>query len=189
MAGNAFFLSMLVMAAGAALIAYLMPVMLSVVGSVLTLYLVATAWAMVAHGTGRQGWFEVGALVVALALGVGSLMWGFEAINSETGLKDGFPAPPYFILGSVALLRAAGDFPLILPRGVRGGDAHRAAPLAHVLRALHCLVRVLPGPGPAVPGSDSPDAGAVDPGLSAALLAGVLGGSRAVHRLVWEIGS
>jgi hypothetical protein len=120
MAGNAFFLSMLVMAASGALIAYLMPVMLSVVGSVLTLYLLATAWAIVAHGTGRPGWFEVGALVVALALGAGSLMWGFEAMNSETGLKDGFPAPPYFIFGSVALLGAAGDFRLILPRGIRG---------------------------------------------------------------------
>jgi hypothetical protein len=120
MAGNAFVVSMLVMAANGALVAYLMPVMLSVVGGVLTLYLVATAWVTVARGVERPGLVEVGALVVALAVGSGSLMWGFEAMNSETGLKDGFAPPAYFIFGSVALLGAAGDVRLVRSGGIRG---------------------------------------------------------------------
>jgi hypothetical protein len=45
-----------------------------------------------------------------------------EAANSSTGAKDGIPAGMYFFLGSVALLSAAADVPMLWHGGVSGAQ-------------------------------------------------------------------
>jgi hypothetical protein len=124
-AGNVFVVSMMAMAASGIYVALVIPVMLSVVGGALTLYLVATAWASGARRPDRAGGFEIAALVAALTIGAGAIMFGVEALHSETGLKDGFPAGGYFFFGSVALLAGAGDARLVLRRAIPG--KHRVA--------------------------------------------------------------
>jgi hypothetical protein len=45
---------------------------------------------------------------------------GVEAASSPTGSKDGVPAVGYFVLGSVALLSAAGDVRMLVRGGIFG---------------------------------------------------------------------
>jgi uncharacterized membrane protein len=109
LAGTAFIASMLAMAASGAWIAFSMRVMLSVVGGLLTLYLVLTAWAAVARSGRRSPVAEAGLLLLGVFVAGLSLVSGFEALGSETGLKDGYPPGQYFMFGTVAFLGAAGD--------------------------------------------------------------------------------
>lgn len=119
-AGNAFFVSMLIMSAIGAYGSLFVPEMISVLVGVLTFYLVATAWVTVMRNAGETGLFEICAVPVALAVAAGGLNFGLEAANSPTGLKDGFPAEPHFFFGAVALLAAVLDIRMILRGGVSG---------------------------------------------------------------------
>lgn len=121
-AGNIFFPSMLIMSAIGAYGSLYVPEMISVVAGVLTFYLVATAWMTVMRKEGETGLFEFGAVLVALAVAAAGFIFGLEAANSETGLKDGFPAGPHFFFGAVALLAAALDIRMILRGGVFGAQ-------------------------------------------------------------------
>ena len=118
--GNLFFASMLVMAASGTVAAWRIPVMLSVVGGLLTLYLVATAWATVRREPDRSGHFEIVACLAALVIGTASVAFGLQAQWSESGLKDGFSAGQYHFFGAVALVAAALDFRVILAGGLDG---------------------------------------------------------------------
>jgi uncharacterized membrane protein len=88
--------------------------------ALLTLYLVVTAWRTARRGEGTAGVFELGALLAALALGVGLLMSGVEAANSPAGTKDGHGALKYFVFGLVALFSGVGDLRMLLRGGVFG---------------------------------------------------------------------
>jgi hypothetical protein len=121
-AGNIFFISMLGMSASAAYLAFLQPVMLSVLNGILAFYLVATAWMTVKRKAGEVGAFEIGGLLAVLAIAAGFLSFGVEAANSETRLKDGFSAAHYYFFGVVAVLCAALDMRLILRGGVSGAQ-------------------------------------------------------------------
>jgi hypothetical protein len=68
----------------------------------------------------QPGIFDWLALLFVLAAGAGMLTWGIQAAHSPMGEKDGVPAPMYFILGSVALLAAAGDLRMIARGGISG---------------------------------------------------------------------
>jgi uncharacterized membrane protein len=118
-AGNVFFVSMLCMSAAGAYLALMKSQMGNVFGGVLTFYLVATAWATVRRQEGQTGIFDRVALVFALAVGASIMTFGFEAATSG-GSKDGVPAAMYFVLGSVALLAAAGDIRMITQGGIFG---------------------------------------------------------------------
>lgn len=134
-AGNVFFISLLGMSAAGAYMAFMKSQMNNVFGGVLTFYLVATAWVTARRRDGETGIFDLGALLVALAVGAGLVTYGLEAANSQTGLKDGVPAGMYFFMGSVALLSAAGDVRMLLRGGVFG--AHRIA--RHLWRMCFAL--------------------------------------------------
>jgi hypothetical protein len=121
-AGNAFFISMLIMCATGAYMGFMKQQAINVVVGVLTFYLVATAWLVVKRKEGETGLFEFGAMLVAMAVGAAGLIFGSEAANSATGLKDGFPAVAYFVFGSVALFSAAGDVRMFLRGGVSGAE-------------------------------------------------------------------
>jgi hypothetical protein len=119
-AGNVFFISMLSMSAAGTYMAFLKSQAGNVIGGVLTFYLVATAWITARRRNGGTGIFDWVALLFALAVGVSIVTLGLEAANSPTGSKDGVPAVMYFVLGSVALLSAAGDVRMLVRGGVFG---------------------------------------------------------------------
>jgi uncharacterized membrane protein len=58
-------------------------------------------------------------LLGAVALGVTYYAFGFEALQSATGKKDGYPAPMFFVFGTVTWLSAFGDARVAL-RGIEG---------------------------------------------------------------------
>ncbi len=120
MAGNVFFISMLTMSGTGAFIAYFKPAAASVIAGSLTFYMVATGWATVMRSEKTTGFFEIGALLVGIAVASLALFWGFEAANSDNGVKDGFPAGIYYAFGSVAALAALLDLSAIMRGGVAG---------------------------------------------------------------------
>jgi hypothetical protein len=119
-AGNVFFISMLSMAAAGAYMAFMKSQITNIFGGVLTLYLVATAWVTARRRDGTPGIFDYAALLIALALGTSIVTFGLEAANSPSGSKDGIPAGMFFMLGSVALLCAAGDIRMLVRGGLSG---------------------------------------------------------------------
>jgi hypothetical protein len=121
-AGNVFFISMLIMSSAGTYMAFMKSEMNNVFGGVLTFYLVATAWATARRREGNTGIFDWGALLVALAVGAIIMTYGIEAANSATGKKDGIPAGMYFFLSSVALLSAAGDIRMLVRGGIFGAQ-------------------------------------------------------------------
>jgi hypothetical protein len=117
-AGTIFSVSMLSAAgAGAYLAAFVHPNSGNVMGSTLTLYLVSTGWMAAKRRDGKAGAFGIGALLWVLGIAAAGVIWGLEAANSPTGMKDRYSAPFFFIFGSIALLFAASDIRLL----VRGG--------------------------------------------------------------------
>jgi hypothetical protein len=121
MAGNVFFVSMLVMSAsGAAIAAFIKPNMGNVFGGTVTFYLVATGWLTVLRKEGETGLTEFGLLLAALAVGAGGMLYGWEAAHSATGLKDGYPPAPYLVFGSLSFWSAVFDARMLVRGGVSG---------------------------------------------------------------------
>jgi len=148
-AGTVFFVSILSAAgAGACLAGFLHPNNANLMGSVLTLYLVATAWVAARRRDGKAGIFDLGALLVALAVATAGATWGLEAAASATGLKDRYPAPFYFVFGSIALLFAVSDVRMV----VRGGAFGAKRIARHLWRMsfalLFAALSFYPGQGP-----------------------------------------
>ncbi len=135
LAGNVFVISMLSLASSGLYMALVKSQPGNVFGGALTLYLVATAWMTARRRDVGPGIFDWGALLVALAIGTAAVTCGFEAVNSPTGLKYGFPAGPYFFLGCIALLGTIGDVRLLVRGGVFG--ANRIA--RHIWRMCFAL--------------------------------------------------
>ncbi len=119
-AGNLFFVSMLAMAAAGAYRAIYVPMMISVLVGLFTIYLVATAWVTVMRNERETGLFEIGALIASLAVSAGGVIFGLQALNSEDGLMDGFSSGPYFFFGGLALFTAILDASMLMRRGIAG---------------------------------------------------------------------
>jgi Predicted membrane protein (DUF2306) len=120
LAGNIFVISMLSLGASGAYLAFLKSQPGNVLGGTLTFYLVATAWITARRRDGETDLFDWGALLAVLAIGAVAVTYGVEAANSQTGLKHGYPAGPYFFLGTVAVLAAAGDVRILVRGGISG---------------------------------------------------------------------
>ena len=121
-AGNVFFMAMLVMAAGGAYRAIVRSELINLLAGVFTLYLVVTARLTVMRKERETGLSELGLMLVALAAGTTSLIFGWQAANSATGLKAGDPAAAYFIFASLALLCAAADIRMLIRGGFAGAQ-------------------------------------------------------------------
>jgi uncharacterized membrane protein len=120
LSGKVFVLSMLSMAVFAVYLAFLKSQVSNVIGGVLTFYLVATGWAAARRKDGETSAFDWVALAFAVLVGALQVDFGIEAARSLTGLKYGYPAPLYFIFGSLALLAAAGDLRMLAHGGLFG---------------------------------------------------------------------
>lgn len=113
LAGNIFFVAMLVMGSSAAYLG-------NVFGGLFVCYLVTTAWLTARRREGETSLFDWGPLVFAFVMGVLTLTAGIEAAGSPEGSLNGVPAGMLFFLGSVALLAAAGDVRMLVRGGVFG---------------------------------------------------------------------
>ena len=85
----------------------------------LTSYLVITALTTVRPPAAGSRWLDPGLVLVALAVGLTSLTFGFEALASG-GTRNGMPAFPFFLFGVVGLLASVGDVRMIRSGALRG---------------------------------------------------------------------
>ena len=121
-AGNVFFIAMLGLGASGAYMGLMKSEPTNFLAGVLTSYMVATSWVTARRRDERTGIFDFGALLVALAVGTGYMLYGLAATNSAKGTVDGIPAGMLFTMGSVALLAATGDVRLLVRGGVSGAQ-------------------------------------------------------------------
>jgi hypothetical protein len=119
-AGNVFVIAMFSLAVSGAYLGFTKHQILNGPMGILTFYLVTTAWWTARRRDGETGIFDWAALIVPLAVGTTLYTYGLAAANSQTGSKGGYPAPAYFIFGSLALLFAAGDVRMLVRGGVSG---------------------------------------------------------------------
>jgi len=118
--GLVFVYSMFSMCATAAVLAVAKLQVMNVVASLLTSYLVATAFITVQPRTAWSRTADRILMLLVFALGVvilGSAVW---AVEFRGGRIIGFPAAPLFVFGMVALGSAAGDFRMLRLDGLRG---------------------------------------------------------------------
>jgi hypothetical protein len=118
--GMIFVYAMLFMSSSGAVMAALKPQRISVVAGVLTFYLVITALLTVRRPAVGFHWIDVGAMLVALTVGISGVRFGVVALSSATGTIDGLPAAPGFLFGAVALLATLGDARMLLAGGIQG---------------------------------------------------------------------
>jgi hypothetical protein len=118
-AGQVFVGGMLCLGATGAVIAYLRDEPPNIIGGLLAMYMVTTAWLAGRHKDGRTGAFDWVALV--FALGVAAYVWplGVEALHRPNRMMNGVPAAMSFFLGSVVLLAALGDVRMLVRGGIR----------------------------------------------------------------------
>lgn len=117
-AGNVFFVSMLVMAGIAAVVAPLLPDgrWTNTTAGVFTFYLVATAWATVRRKEGQVDRFERGAFLVAL--GIAGMGAALVAIHAGTPRASGFAT--VYAFSAIAGIAAFGDLRMIRAGGLSG---------------------------------------------------------------------
>jgi uncharacterized membrane protein len=119
--GLLFAAAMLTMTTSALLMAALFrPNMVNVIAATLTFYLVCTGLMTVKLPVERTRAITAGLMLVALAVGAGSLALGLDAVGRGARI-DGIPAPPVFMFSVVALIAAAGDARLLRAGGIAGG--------------------------------------------------------------------
>jgi heme/copper-type cytochrome/quinol oxidase subunit 4/uncharacterized membrane protein len=104
--------------------------------ALLTAYLVVTALTTVRPLAARRAarWLELGALLVALAVGLTMMTFGVEAL-AHGGRRNGIPAFPFFLFGVAGLLGSAGDI-RVMRSGARKGAPRLARHLWRMCFAL-----------------------------------------------------
>lgn len=118
-AGNVFFISMLIMAGIGATVSPFLPDRISAIAGVLTFYLVASSWATVVRREGTTGRFEVGAFFAVLGVCAAAAFLWMRARTPE-GTIDGLPAETLFLFMTVGAIAAVFDLKVILRRGISG---------------------------------------------------------------------
>lgn len=133
--GMLFVYAMGAMSVTGAAIAALTGAETSVIAALLTGYLVVTALTTVRPPTAGSRRVEVGALLVALAVGLASLTLGFETLARGEAMREGVPTPMLFLFGTVALSAGVSDV-----RRLRAGNLRGAFRLArHLWRMCFAL--------------------------------------------------
>jgi len=126
LAGNVFFVSMLIMASIGALVSPFLvsrngdPKLFDSTMGFFTCYLVATSWLTVRRKAGTIGRGEVAAFAFAALLAAACVVNGMRAAGSASGQLGGFPATGYYVAASLIALACAGDLRLILQGGISG---------------------------------------------------------------------
>jgi len=90
-------------------------------GGLMSAYFVVTALTTVRPATAWTRWVNVGALLVAAVLALGSMEKGFRAFDSPGGMLNGVPFFMLFFIGAIMALAAAGDVRVMWSGPLRGG--------------------------------------------------------------------
>jgi hypothetical protein len=93
---------------------------INIPAALLTSYLVITAYMTVRPPMAASRWLNPVLMLVALAVGLTSLSFAFEALTSPDGKRDGMPAFPFVMFGVVATLAAVLDLRMIRSRPLTG---------------------------------------------------------------------
>ena len=120
LAGSVFVISMLIMGSAGAYLAFVKDQANNMYGGMITVYMVATAWAAGRRREVAPGILEWGGLLVALAVGGAVLINGFAVATGAIRPGDGVPAGMYFFLGGIAWLAAVGDLRMLVRGGISG---------------------------------------------------------------------
>jgi hypothetical protein len=118
-AGNVFVVSMLVMATFASSLAYMKHQPNNVFGGMVTIYLVATAWATARRRDGGTGVLDWIGFLFAFTIGVLGVFHGFQKMTGREPVDPGTFAFMQLFMSSVILLAGIGDLRMIL-RGISG---------------------------------------------------------------------
>lgn len=118
--GTLFVYVMLTMSLTGAGVAALTGVEASVIGGLLTAYLVITALTTVRPPAAGSCWLNLGAMLMGLAVGLASVIMWFQALASGDSTSDGVPAAVFLIFGVVALLAGISDVRVMRSRDMRG---------------------------------------------------------------------
>ena len=180
-AGMWFVYAMLFMSSSGALIAALKPHGWgTALEGFFTFYLVASGLLAIRRRQDDSRRLDLVLLIVAVTLGVTYFTFGIEALRSQTGRKDGYPAMLFFIFGDGGL---AGRF--------RGPESAcpwhpweapaRAPPVAHVACDVHRDGIAVPGSGEGVSEADPHHAAAVDSRAAGARRDALLAGAPAAQ--------
>ena len=118
-AGNVFVVSMLSMAAAASFLAYMKHQPNNVFGGVLTIYMVATAWATARRRDGETGILDWVGFLFAFTIGVLGVFHGFQKMTGREPVDPGTFAFMQLFMSSVILLAGLGDLRMLV-RGISG---------------------------------------------------------------------
>jgi hypothetical protein len=120
--GTVFVLAMVLMAATASILETMKPEPGSVVGGLMTIYFIATAWMTGRRKDGETGAFEIGAFIAALTLAVTIATGAYALATGATKAPN--PIYPYVLYGisSAMALAAVADLSVILRRGLVGAQ-------------------------------------------------------------------
>ena len=134
--GRLFVYAMLTMALGGLVVAAGRGVApaINVPAALLTAYLVVTSLTTIRPPKSGSRTLQICALLVALGVGFSSLAFAFEAV-SNGGARQGMPAFPFFLFGSIALLASGGDL-RVLRMGASQGTLRIARHLWRMCFAL-----------------------------------------------------
>lgn len=118
-AGNIFVVSMLCMAVAASCLAYMKHQPNNLFGGLLTIYMVATAWATARRRDGETSVVDWMGFLFALTIGGLSVFHGFLKIAGREALDPNTYPFMQLFMGSIILLAAIGDLRM-LTRGISG---------------------------------------------------------------------
>jgi uncharacterized membrane protein len=120
LAGQVFVAAMLTMASAGTYMAIVKSQTGNIMGGLVTLYMISTAWATARRREGETGLFEWAAFAAVLTIFAAMLTFGIEAVRSPTGTKGGYGPPIYFIWSAITLSCALGDLRVLARRGLFG---------------------------------------------------------------------
>ncbi|MCF6436851.1 hypothetical protein [Pseudoalteromonas sp. MMG022] len=117
-AGRWFVIAMVLMAITGSVVAFIKPMMISVIAGMYTLYLVLTAVAVFRASQSRQASGHYVLMYAALAIGLYSFYCVYVVSQSETGRFQGFSAGPYIMFGVLAIISAMLDLRYIMAKQI-----------------------------------------------------------------------
>jgi hypothetical protein len=121
-AGTVFVLAMLFMAASASVLAAMKSLPDMVIGGLMTIYLIATAWMAGHRKDDEIGAFETVSLIAAVVLGMGIFTFALLAATGVVKVKNPYIAIAYYSFSGIMALAAVADLSVILRRGISGAQ-------------------------------------------------------------------
>lgn len=123
LAGDAFVMAMLLMAGTGTIMSIAIdPVMGNVMGGMLTMYMVITAWTTAWREPKRIGAHEYLGMTLGMAIAIAGVVFGLVAASRTPQRLHGYPATFYYVFGGIALLGAALDARMIAVGGFSGSQ-------------------------------------------------------------------